>query len=117
MGMRIASFGFRSLPPSKGSAGADKFALEFLPRLAERGHKVTGYNRLYPGQAKGADTYKGVDIIYFKTIPKVRDRFCYPFRKSYLAYHHKKQCGYCTCTGQQCFVLLHPETFWKESYP
>ena len=68
--MRIASFGFRSLPPSKGSAGADKFALEFLPRLAERGHRVVGYNRLYPGQEKGADTYKGVQIVYFKTIPK-----------------------------------------------
>jgi glycosyltransferase involved in cell wall biosynthesis len=68
--MRIASFGFRSLPPSKGSAGADKFALEFLPRLAERGHQVTGYNRIYPGQEKGADEYKGVKIIYFKTISK-----------------------------------------------
>jgi glycosyltransferase involved in cell wall biosynthesis len=68
--MRIASFGFRSLPPSKGSAGADKFALEFLPRLAERGHKVTGYNRIYPGQEKGAEDYKGVKIVYFKTIPK-----------------------------------------------
>ncbi|MBS1916850.1 MAG: glycosyltransferase family 4 protein [Bacteroidetes bacterium] len=68
--MRIASFGFRSLPPSKGSAGADKFALEFLPRLAERGHQVTGYNRIYPGQEKGADEYKGVKIVYFKTIPK-----------------------------------------------
>ena len=68
--MRIASFGFRSLPPSKGSAGADKFALEFLPRLAERGHRVVGYNRLYPGQEKGADSYKGVQIVYFNTIPK-----------------------------------------------
>jgi glycosyltransferase involved in cell wall biosynthesis len=68
--MRIASFGFRSLPPSKGSAGADKFALEFLPRLVERGHQVTGYNRIYPGQAKGDDTYKGVNIVYFRTIPK-----------------------------------------------
>jgi glycosyltransferase involved in cell wall biosynthesis len=68
--MRIASFGFRSLPPSKGSAGADKFALEFLPRLAERGHTVTGYNRIYPGQIKGDDSYKGVKIVYFKTIPK-----------------------------------------------
>jgi glycosyltransferase involved in cell wall biosynthesis len=68
--MRIASFGFRSLPPSTGSAGADKFALEFLPRLAERGHDVTGYNRLYPGQTKGENTYKGVKIVYFKTIPK-----------------------------------------------
>ena len=70
MKMRIASFGFRSLPPSKGSAGADKFALEFLPRLAERGHQVTGYNRLYPGQTKGDDTFKGVKLVYSKTIPK-----------------------------------------------
>jgi glycosyltransferase involved in cell wall biosynthesis len=68
--MRIASFGFRSIPPSKGSAGADKFAVEFLPRLAERGHEVVGYNRLYPGQVKGEDTYKGVKVVYFKTIPK-----------------------------------------------
>jgi glycosyltransferase involved in cell wall biosynthesis len=68
--MRIASFGFRSLPPSQGSAGADKFALEFLPRLAERGHTVTAYNRLYPGQEKGPATYKGVQIVYFRTIRK-----------------------------------------------
>lgn len=68
--MRIASFGFRSIPPSKGSAGADKFAVEFLPRLAERGYQVTGYNRIYPGQTKGEDTYKGVKVVYFKTISK-----------------------------------------------
>jgi glycosyltransferase involved in cell wall biosynthesis len=68
--MRIASFGFRSLPPSEGSAGADKFALEFLPRLAERGHTVTAYNRLYPGQQKGPEEYKGVHIVYFRTIRK-----------------------------------------------
>jgi len=68
--MRIASFGFRSLPPADGSAGADKFALEFLPRLAARGYKVTGYNRLYPGQKKGQSTFKGVNIIYLTTINK-----------------------------------------------
>lgn len=68
--LRIASFGFRSIPPSKGSAGADKFAVEFLPRLAERGYEVVGYNRIYPGQAKGPDDYKGVRVYYFKTIPK-----------------------------------------------
>lgn len=68
--MRIASFGFRSIPPSSGSAGADKFAVEFLPRLAERGYQVTGYNRIYPGQTKGDDQYRGVRVVYFKTIPK-----------------------------------------------
>jgi glycosyltransferase involved in cell wall biosynthesis len=68
--MRIASFGFRSLPPANGSAGADKFALEFLPRLAARGYKVTGYNRIYPGQQKGPASFKGVSIVYLKTIDK-----------------------------------------------
>ena len=68
--MRIASFGFRSLPPADGSAGADKFALEFLPRLAARGYKVTGYNRIYPGQKKGPASFQGVDIVYLKTINK-----------------------------------------------
>ena len=68
--MKIASFGFRSLPPISGSAGADKFALEFLPRLAARGYQVTGYNRIYPGQEKGKDQFQGVKIVYFKTIPK-----------------------------------------------
>jgi glycosyltransferase involved in cell wall biosynthesis len=68
--MRIASFGFRSLPPASGSAGADKFALEFLPRLAARGYKVTGYNRIYPGQKKGPALFKGVDIVYLKTVNK-----------------------------------------------
>jgi glycosyltransferase involved in cell wall biosynthesis len=68
--MRIASFGFRSIPPASGSAGADKFALEFLPRLAARGYKVTGYNRIYPGQEEGPASFQGVDIIYQKTINK-----------------------------------------------
>ena len=68
--MKIASFGFRSLPPANGSAGADKFALEFLPRLAARGCKVTAYSRIYPGQQKGELLYKGVNIVYLKTINK-----------------------------------------------
>ena len=51
-------------------AGKTTFALEFLPRLAARGFKVTGYNRIYPGQKRGPDSYQGVDIIYQKTINK-----------------------------------------------
>jgi hypothetical protein len=43
--MRIAAFGFRSVPPTKGAAGADKFALELFPRLVAKGHTVTAYNR------------------------------------------------------------------------
>jgi glycosyltransferase involved in cell wall biosynthesis len=66
--LRIAAFGFRSLPLRKGCAGADKFALELYPRLVRFGHNVIGYNRLYPGQEKIADEYEGVKIKNFKTI-------------------------------------------------
>ena len=47
---RIAAFGFRSLPPSAGAAGADKFVYELLPRLVKKGFTVTAYNRNYPNQ-------------------------------------------------------------------
>ncbi len=67
--MRIAAFGFRSFPPSDGSAGADKFALELLPRLAAQGHEVTAYNRLYPGQVgDGPDVVNGVRVRSLRTV-------------------------------------------------
>ncbi|MFA5973147.1 MAG: glycosyltransferase family 4 protein [Lentimicrobiaceae bacterium] len=66
--LRIAAFGFRSLPMREGCAGADKFALELYPRLVKSGHQVTGYNRLYPGQEPIAYEYKGVQLKNFKTI-------------------------------------------------
>jgi len=52
----------------EGCAGADKFALELLPRLVKAGHQVTGYNRIYPGQKPLADEYQGVRLKNFKTI-------------------------------------------------
>lgn len=65
--MRIAAFGFRSLPPEKGAAGADKFALELLPRLVARGHSVVAYNRRYPDAFVDISEYNGVKIKTFKT--------------------------------------------------
>ena len=47
---RIAAFGFRSIPMTEGSAGADKFASELFPRLVDKGFEVTAYNRVYPKQ-------------------------------------------------------------------
>ena len=38
--MRIAAYGFRSIPLRAGCAGADKFAAQVLPRLAAMGHEV-----------------------------------------------------------------------------
>jgi len=66
--LRIAAFGFRSIPMREGCAGADKFAMELLPRLVKSGHKVVGYNRLYPGQKKLTDNYEGVRIKNFRTL-------------------------------------------------
>lgn len=69
--LRIASFGFRSLPPRPGSAGADKYVLELLPRLAARGHKVIGYNRAYGDEDVAAPhDYRGVEVRTFKTFRK-----------------------------------------------
>ena len=66
--IRIASFGFRSYPPRDGSAGADKFALELLPRLAARGHQVVGYNRAYAGEdVPPPHVVRGVDVRTFRT--------------------------------------------------
>lgn len=67
--LRIASFGFRSLPPRDGSAGADKFVLELLPRLAARGHSVVGYNRRYRGETFPPSTdFRGVEVRNLATV-------------------------------------------------
>lgn len=66
--MRIAAFGFRSIPPAKGAAGADKFALELFPRLVARGHSVVAYNRRYPDAFIDVHEYKGVKIKTIKTV-------------------------------------------------
>ncbi|MCV7154012.1 glycosyltransferase family 4 protein [Mycolicibacterium pyrenivorans] len=68
--LRIAAFGFRSYPPREGSAGADKFAKELLPRLAARGHDVIAYNRVYPQMEpeERLDELDGVKIRSFRTV-------------------------------------------------
>jgi glycosyltransferase involved in cell wall biosynthesis len=68
--MRIAAYGFRSIPLRAGCAGADKFASELLPRLVALGHEVVAYNRLYPGDASLAESYRGVRLKNFRTISK-----------------------------------------------
>lgn len=67
---RIAAFGFRTIPPSKGAAGADKFALELLPRLVKKGFAVIAYNRRYPDVFVEITEYRGVKIKTFKTTGK-----------------------------------------------
>ncbi len=66
--MRIAAFGFRSIPLRAGCAGADKFAAELFPRLVAAGHSVIAYNRLYPGEAPLASTFEGVTLRHLRTV-------------------------------------------------
>lgn len=82
--MRIAAFGFRSIPPSKGAAGADKFALELFPRLVEKGHSVIAYNRRYPDVFVDINEYKGVKVRTIKTTAKKGfDTLWHSFRSTF----------------------------------
>jgi glycosyltransferase involved in cell wall biosynthesis len=66
--LKIAAFGFRTLPPSKGAAGADKFALELYPRLVKMGYSVVAYNRRYPDVFVDIEEYNGIKIKTFRTL-------------------------------------------------
>jgi glycosyltransferase involved in cell wall biosynthesis len=71
--LKIAAFGgFRSIPPKIGGAGSDKFALELYPRIVSRGHQLTAYCRIYPGENNipGKSEYDGIKIINFHTVSK-----------------------------------------------
>ena len=68
--LRIAAFGFRSIPPQAGCGGADKFSLELYSRLVEKGHHVHGYNRIYKSTKKVCSEYKGIKLYNIKTTPR-----------------------------------------------
>ena len=68
--LRIAKFGFRSIPPRDGSAGADTCATELATRLARRGHSIVCYNRLYGDEKILYQSYEGIRLIYLKTVRK-----------------------------------------------
>jgi glycosyltransferase involved in cell wall biosynthesis len=64
---RLAAFGFRSLPPKAGSAGADKFSSELYPRLVKRGWQVTAYTRVYDDPVPEPYDFHGVHVVPLKT--------------------------------------------------
>lgn len=68
MKKKIAAFGFRSIPPQAGCAGADKFAEELFTRLVQRGFEVTAYNRVYEENSQRVGSYKGIKLINLKTV-------------------------------------------------
>jgi len=66
--LRIAAFGCRHLPPKDGSAGEDKFAVELYPRIAELGHQVIVYTRIYSTNISVKGKYKNVCTIGLRTV-------------------------------------------------
>lgn len=67
---KIAIFGFRSIPPSEGSAGADKVMSELCPRYVSRGFDVIAYNRVYKKKVPKIKRFKGVQLVYLRTVQK-----------------------------------------------
>lgn len=70
--MRIATFTFRSIPQRPGCAGVDKVSVELHTRMAAKGHQVTAYNRLFPGEQPIADEYRGIRIKNFYTFTRAK---------------------------------------------
>jgi len=70
--MRIATFTFRSIPQRPGCAGVDKVTLELYTRLAEKGHEITAYNRLFPGEEPIGDSYKGIKTKNYYTVTRMK---------------------------------------------
>lgn len=66
--IRIAAFGFRSIPFTEGSAGADKFALELYSRIASKGISIVAYNRLYKYLKEKPRYYNGIRLKHIRTI-------------------------------------------------
>jgi len=68
--LTIAAYGgFRTIPPRPGGAGSDKFAYELYPRMVKRGHSLTAYTRIYPGDiSPHKEAYEGINLISFSTV-------------------------------------------------
>ncbi|MEG3174059.1 glycosyltransferase family 4 protein [Sphingomonas sp. ZB1N12] len=117
--LRIAAFGFRSLPPSEGGAGADKFALELLPRLAALGHQVVAYNRVYPNtQSTGKNSeFDGVKVRSFRTVAaKGFDTFFHSLRVTYdIIIHNTADVVHIQNGGNSLFAVFL-RLFGKRTY-
>jgi len=106
--MRIAAFGFRSIPPREGCAGADKFASELFPRFVKLGHEVLAYNRLYPGQETMGDYFQGVRLKYFKTVSgKGFDTLLHSFKCTFdIIFRNKSDIVHIQNGGNSIWALL-----------
>lgn len=106
--LKIAAFGFRSIPPTNGSAGADKFASELYPRLVNLGCKVTAYNRIYEKDEEEIKNFNGVDLVNIKTIKKSGfDTLYHSFKATlHIIFHNTANVVHIHNGGNSIFALL-----------
>jgi glycosyltransferase involved in cell wall biosynthesis len=105
---RIAAFGFRSVPPKPGCAGADKFAEELYTRLVKRGYEVTGYNRVYEDTDPPTYVYKGVKLVNMKTFKRKGIEALYHSLKStlHIITHNTGDIVHIQNGGNSIFAIL-----------
>ena len=107
--IEIAAFGgFRTIPPAQGSAGADKFAVELYPRIVARGHNLTAFTRIYPGQTNESDWYEGVRLIPLKTVEKAGfDTLVHSFKCTLrLIFNRKIKCVHLHSGANSLWAIL-----------
>jgi glycosyltransferase involved in cell wall biosynthesis len=105
---RIAAFGFRSVPPKPGCAGADKFAEELYTRLVKRGYEVTGYNRVYEDADPPTYVYKGMKLVNMKTFKRKGVEALYHSLKStlHIITHNTGDIVHIQNGGNSIFAIL-----------
>ncbi len=109
MPMRIATFTFRSIPQRPGCAGADKVSLETYVRLARRGHQITAYNRLFPGEEPIGTEYRGIrtENIYTITRKKGFDSLFHSLKVCWhILRHNTADIVHIHNTGNSPFALI-----------
>lgn len=118
--LKIAAFGgFKSIPPRKGGAGSDKFAFELYPRIVQKGHQLTAYCRIYPGDQnipKYSD-YDGVRIISFRTVKRAGfDTLVHSFKATFDVIFRNTADIVHLHSGANSFWALFLKLFGKKVY-
>lgn len=102
--LRIALLGSRGIPASY--SGFETFYEQLAVRLAERGHKVTVYNRSHHFSEKKSE-FKGVRIVTLPSIPsKLLDTLSHTFLSLLHAIFSGNDIFYIVIVGNSPLVLL-----------
>jgi glycosyltransferase involved in cell wall biosynthesis len=82
----VQILGIRGLPPAHG--GFETFVGRLAPFLVQRGHRVTVYCQLEPGEVEGPSTWNGVDLVYIRSAHGSRGSISFDLRSTWRAARH-----------------------------